>query len=58
MQEKITYIRPKVVGPFPVSYVNMSYLHRTTLFLEQTQWHKPSFNDKSFSFIPRQRGEL
>jgi hypothetical protein len=34
MQGNATYIRPKVVGPFPGPCASGSYVHRDALFLE------------------------
>jgi hypothetical protein len=34
MQGKTAYIRPKVVGPFPVLDASGNYVHRATLYLE------------------------
>jgi hypothetical protein len=34
MQGKATYVRPKVVGPFPGPYASGSYVHRAALFRE------------------------
>jgi hypothetical protein len=33
MQGKTAYIRPKVAGPFPISFASGSYVYRTALFL-------------------------
>jgi hypothetical protein len=33
MQRKVAYARPKVVGPFPVSYASGSYVHQGCLLI-------------------------
>jgi hypothetical protein len=39
MQEKTTYIRPKVIGTFPRPCTSGSYVHQATLFFRVTTFH-------------------